>query len=239
MAALRDIQPAHHGWRTGMPPSTVLRIARPVSDLARSVAMHKRGLALHVIGSFEDHEGFDGAMLGLAGAGYHFEFTFCRAHPVAPAPTAEDLVVLYLPDAAAWRSACADMVAAGFAQVASFNPYWDARGRTFADHDAYRVVLQNAAWPARESRVPHAPTRVCFLLHVPSRKSKSFAPSRTAPGMEGPAAANGALVVAAASTFESPAGNTSPIPTQTATQLKATPTRRVGLRSTVPRNGVC
>jgi hypothetical protein len=28
-----------------------------------------------------------------------------------------------------------------------FNPYWDRRGRTFADPDGYRVVLQNSPWP--------------------------------------------------------------------------------------------
>jgi len=35
-------------------------------------------------------------MLGLSGANYHFEFTYCRAHPVVPAPTAEDLAVFYI-----------------------------------------------------------------------------------------------------------------------------------------------
>jgi len=38
------------------------------------------------------------------------------------------------------------MLAAGFAPVASFNPYWDDRGRSFEDPDGYRVVLQRAAW---------------------------------------------------------------------------------------------
>jgi hypothetical protein len=59
--------------------------------------MYCRGLGLCVIDSFENHGGFDGVMLGLAGASYHFEFTYCRALPVAPAPTPEDLVVLYIP----------------------------------------------------------------------------------------------------------------------------------------------
>jgi hypothetical protein len=56
----------------------------------------------------------------------------------------EDLVVFYLPGATEWRTACARMTEAGFRQVASFNPYWDRRGRTYEDHDGYRVVLQNA-----------------------------------------------------------------------------------------------
>jgi len=36
--------------------------------------------------------------------------------------------------------------AAGFMEVAAFNPYRDARGRSFEDHDGYRVVLHNTEW---------------------------------------------------------------------------------------------
>ena len=123
-----------------------LRIARPVTSLERSAAMYARGLGLRELGRFEDHEGFDGVMLGLAEAPYHFELTRCRTHPVAPAPTAEDLVVLYLPDEGEWQRRCASMLAAGFVEVASFNPYWQRQGRTYEDADGYRFVLQNAAW---------------------------------------------------------------------------------------------
>ncbi|VFS80271.1 Uncharacterised protein [Raoultella terrigena] len=38
------------------------------------------------------------------------------------------------------------MELAGFTPVSSFNPYWDVSGRTFADDDGYRVVLQNRTW---------------------------------------------------------------------------------------------
>lgn len=38
------------------------------------------------------------------------------------------------------------MDAAGFQVVGSFNPYWNARGRSYADADGYRVVLQQDAW---------------------------------------------------------------------------------------------
>jgi hypothetical protein len=108
--------------------------------------MYCQGLGLHVIGRFEDHAGFDGIMLGLAGASYHFEFTHCATHPVVASPTVEDLAVFYVPKPAEWKRACANMRAAGFKQVASFNPYWDRCGRTFEDFDGYRVVLQKAEW---------------------------------------------------------------------------------------------
>lgn len=108
--------------------------------------MYSRGLGLRVVGRFENHDGFDGVMLGAADSGYHFEFTYCRTHPVRPTPTAEDLVVLYIPGTAEWEASCASMLAAGFRRVASFNPYWEASGRTFEDLDGYRTVLQHAQW---------------------------------------------------------------------------------------------
>ena len=123
-----------------------LRIARPVSDLARSCRLYCHGLGLQVLGCFRDHAGFDGVMLGMRGCGYHFEFTHAGGRAVRPTPTAEDLVVLYFPQARAWLARCERMSAAGFAAVAAFNPYWDARGRTFEDADGYRVVLQQESW---------------------------------------------------------------------------------------------
>ena len=123
-----------------------LRVARPVTDIVRTRRMYCAGLELSVVGGFKDHDGFDGVMLGRAGMDYHFEFIVSHHHPVVPTPTGEDLVVFYLPDAAEWAAACARMTEAGFRKVPSLNPYWDVRGATFADHDGYRVVLQNAAW---------------------------------------------------------------------------------------------
>jgi hypothetical protein len=108
--------------------------------------MYCHGLGLRVVGGFENHAGFDGVMLGSVGSSYHFEFTHGRAQPVAPAPTPEDLLVFYAPTAAEWQTACARMVAAGFTPVAAFNPYWETRGRTFADPDGYRIVWQQAEW---------------------------------------------------------------------------------------------
>jgi hypothetical protein len=108
--------------------------------------MYCRGLGFHVAGSFENHNGFDGVMLGLEGSNYHLEFTCFRSHPVAASPTAEDLLVFYLPDAADWQAACDRMLAVGFEQAPSFNPYWVVHGRTFRDPDGYRIVLQQDKW---------------------------------------------------------------------------------------------
>ncbi|RSH88385.1 uncharacterized protein EHS24_000925 [Apiotrichum porosum] len=127
-----------------MPPK--LRIARPVRDPALSSAMWCGAFALTEQCSFKDHAGFDGVMLGHPGSPYHFEFTICRTHVVTPAPTDEDLTVFYYPDEKEWAETCQRAEEHGFVRVSSFNPYWDDKGRTYADRDGYRVVLQQAEW---------------------------------------------------------------------------------------------
>ena len=108
--------------------------------------MYCRGLGLTILGSFNAQDGFDGVMLGERGSRYHFEFTYRPSHPVAPTPTTEDLVVLYIPRETRWLASCENMLAAGFEQVAPLNPYWRLRGRTYEDHDGYRTVLERAEW---------------------------------------------------------------------------------------------
>lgn len=124
-----------------------MRIARPVSDLDASCEIYTRGLDLQKIATFTDHDGFSGIMLGRDDLPWHLEFTRCHHHPVRPAPTAEDLLVLYYSDSTRWQLTCETMAEAGFIAVNAFNPYWDKRGRTFADADGYRIVIQNSRWP--------------------------------------------------------------------------------------------
>lgn len=123
-----------------------LRIARPTDDLDAVVAFYRDGLGFDVLGSFEDHAGFDGVMLGHAGHGYHLELTHQRGHTAGKAPNAEHLLVFYLPDEDAWKAAVEQLESQGYPSVRSNNPYWERRGKTFEDPDGYRVVLQNARW---------------------------------------------------------------------------------------------
>lgn len=123
-----------------------LRIARPTDNLQTIAEMYVEGLNLQVLGSFKDHDGFDGIMLGHPQSPYHIEFTAKSGHQAGKAPTSENLLIFYVPEQDEWKSSCLRMEAAGFMSVASFNPYWDKQGRTFEDLDGYRVVLQNAKW---------------------------------------------------------------------------------------------
>ena len=123
-----------------------LRIARATNNLPEIIRFYRDGLGFEVIGSFEDHQGFDGVMLGHASLAYHLEFTHQRGHKAGRAPGHDNLLVFYLPDENDWKQAVDQMIRQGYKPMKSYNPYWDVRGKTFEDPDGYRVVLQGAAW---------------------------------------------------------------------------------------------
>ena len=123
-----------------------MRVARPSDNLAPLIAFYCDGLGFEVLYSFADHDGFDGVMIGHKGWPYHLEFTHHRGHTVGRAPTPDNVLVLYIRADAEWQAAVNRMQQHGFGSVPSYNPYWDAHGKTFEDADGYRVVLQNASW---------------------------------------------------------------------------------------------
>jgi catechol 2,3-dioxygenase-like lactoylglutathione lyase family enzyme len=124
-------------------PAVQVRIARPTDRLEEVVSFYRDALGLPQLGSFEGHAGYDGVMLGLPGRAYHLEFTRHAAGSPCPAPTRDNLLVLYVEDDAALRRALDKLAAHGHTPVEPENPYWAARGHTFEDPDGWRVVLMN------------------------------------------------------------------------------------------------
>lgn len=127
------------------PPPPVLRVARPTAEIDRLLPFYRDGLGLMLLARFADHDGFDGAILGHPQAPWHLELTTHPDHPPPPAWHGDDLLVLYLPDEAGWRDACARLGALA-PEVAPLNPYWARRGRTYADPDGRRTVLWRGGW---------------------------------------------------------------------------------------------
>jgi catechol 2,3-dioxygenase-like lactoylglutathione lyase family enzyme len=125
----------------------VLRVARPSRNLDATAGFYTRAFGLEVLERFTDHAGFDGVILGRAGWPYHLELTRQSAHSITPTPTAEDLLIVYLPDHDEWNAAIRRVRETGAHPVPSRNPYWDRCGLTFEDPDGYRIVIANIGWP--------------------------------------------------------------------------------------------
>jgi catechol 2,3-dioxygenase-like lactoylglutathione lyase family enzyme len=129
-------------------PNLPIRIARPVRDLDSSEEFYVRGLGLSPLyrGEREPDKGErDLLMVGPEGGAWHLELTASSRDPITPAPTAEDLLVIYLgqpvPDEFVARA-----VRNGGTVVPANNPYWNRWGVTVSDPDGYRVVLSSRSW---------------------------------------------------------------------------------------------
>ena len=114
-----------------------LRVARHTERLDEVVAFYRDGIGLTEMGSFRDHDGWDGTFLEVPGTGAHLEFT-AGGGRAAPEPDPESLIVLYLGDEEAVRTVAERL---GGEPVAPANPYWAAHGLTFEDPGGFRVVL--------------------------------------------------------------------------------------------------
>jgi catechol 2,3-dioxygenase-like lactoylglutathione lyase family enzyme len=99
------------------------RVARPTDKLEEVVCFYRDGLGLEVIGGFEGHE----------------------AGSPCPAPTKDNLLVLYIPERAAVDALVERLAAHGHCPIPPENPYWHEKGLTFEDPDGWRVVLMNTA----------------------------------------------------------------------------------------------
>lgn len=130
-----------HGWPDGL-EVTQVRVARPTDRLAEVEKFYSKDLGLPVIYRFEGHSGYDGVMLGMPGSDYHLEFTSHVDGSPCPAPTQDNLLVLYFHGDAKMYDAVARLAKAGHQPVEAENPYWAAVGAlTFEDPDGWRIVL--------------------------------------------------------------------------------------------------
>jgi len=132
-------------WPENLPVVQV-RMARPTRSLQAIIRFYCEGLELEIIGSFAGHANYSGVMIGLPNRDYHLEFTEHEAtqRDYAP-PSADNLLVFYLPDGVVLERTAARLAAMGFPAVAPENPYWREHGITIEDPDGWRIVLMNTA----------------------------------------------------------------------------------------------
>ena len=122
-----------------------VRVARPSRGLEAAAAFYRDAVGLPVLGSFDDHDGFSGLILGIPDASRQLELV--AAPDSAPAPTTEDQLVLYLGSSERVDDTAAQIRAAGHEPQVSPNPYWANVGAAcFVDPDGYWLVLSPQSW---------------------------------------------------------------------------------------------
>lgn len=129
----------------GRVPAVQMRIARPTDRLNDIIQFYEEGLGLEKVGGFKgkDHYGYEGAMYGLPGTGVHLEFTAHEEGTPCPAPTKDNLLVLYIPDKDAINQILTNLKYLGYFAAEPENQYWGTDGVTIEDPDGWRIVLMN------------------------------------------------------------------------------------------------
>lgn len=126
-----------------------VRIARPCTDLAAAERFYVRGLGLDLLHRIaaDGADTHDLLIIGPRNASWHLELVGGANLIVKPAPTSEDLLVLYL-GGPVDDALTARLTEAG-GRVVSQGPYWDRWGVTFEDPEGYRLVLSTRTWSNR------------------------------------------------------------------------------------------
>jgi Glyoxalase/Bleomycin resistance protein/Dioxygenase superfamily len=120
-------------------PVGAFRIARSSAQYDQTVQFYSNLVGLPVLESFGGSYGEDGTIFGLPDSSVQLEIVRSTAPVVGADPI--DMLVFYLPDAAAQQQLVARMAAAGV-EPTSQHPYWHANGGvTFQDPDGREVVF--------------------------------------------------------------------------------------------------
>lgn len=116
------------------------RLARHTTDLKRIHSFYCGVLGMEQLGSFRDHDGYDGLFLGYLDTDWHLEFTTNHEAPIHT-PDPDDLMVLYLNSSYEQEAILRDAKKAKVEIVKSRNPYWTANGIQIQDPDGYGIIL--------------------------------------------------------------------------------------------------
>jgi hypothetical protein len=129
-------------------PVGALRVGRSSAHYDQAVQFYRDLVGLPVLESFAGSYGEDGTIFGLPDSSVQLEIV--RSTELAVGVDRVDMLVLYLPDAAAQERLITRMTAAGI-EPTSQHPYWQANGGvTYQDPDGREIVF--VSWVYGRSR---------------------------------------------------------------------------------------
>lgn len=117
-----------------------LRVARHTGDLKKMIGFYTSNLGMEVLGSFEDHDGYNGVFLGMKNESWHLEFTEDSVEPDHH-PDEDDLLVFYFSNEEERYMVRQNFMKSGIVESVPKNPYWQQNGILFKDPDGYGIIL--------------------------------------------------------------------------------------------------
>jgi catechol 2,3-dioxygenase-like lactoylglutathione lyase family enzyme len=116
------------------------RYARHTQNLEAIIAFYTSVLGLSVLGSFENHDTYDGVFLGMENESWHLEFTTSPDIP-EHVPDEDDVLVFYVRTEKEQQAIARKAYLHGCSSVKSKNPYWQEHGIQIQDPDDFGIIL--------------------------------------------------------------------------------------------------
>jgi len=116
------------------------RVARHTNNLQVIKSFYTSILGFEILGSFENHNHYDGLFLGFPNSNWHLEFTTSNEKANHHFDE-DDLLVLYPETQNDYDSLLESLTKNKILLVPSKNPYWHENGKMFLDPDSYRIVI--------------------------------------------------------------------------------------------------
>jgi len=117
-----------------------LRVARHTNDLKIIIAFYTELVGLQNLGSFSDHDGYNGVFLGYENKDWHLEFTE-SSEPPSHSSDEDDLLVFYTDSDEEFNKSIARFEEKGLKAIPAKNPYWNLHGKQFLDPDGFAIII--------------------------------------------------------------------------------------------------
>ncbi|KAF2513853.1 VOC family protein [Flavobacterium foetidum] len=120
----------------------VLRVARHTDNLDEIEKFYVQILGFERLGSFENHDNYDGIFIGKPDLDWHFEFTKSKtkANHIFDE---DDVIVLYPKEILEYNHLIDNILRNNISTISSVNPYWNENGTMIQDPDGYRIVISS------------------------------------------------------------------------------------------------
>ena len=123
-----------------------LRVARHTNDLDKIKTFYTTVLGFEVLGSFTNHDSYDGLFLGKPNLDWQLEFT--KSEELVEFNYNEDDILVFYPNTInEYNQLIENIVSNSVECVTSKNPYWNipevSGGKMFLDPDGYHIVISN------------------------------------------------------------------------------------------------
>ena len=120
----------------------IFRFARHTNNLDKLKLFYTTILGFEVLGSFENHNNYDGIFLGKQNLDWHLEFT--QTDEIVSFNFNEDDILVFYPETILEYNVLIENISKkNINFIASKNPYWNTNGKTILDPDGYRIIISN------------------------------------------------------------------------------------------------